>query len=128
MGFMVYEHFLGAITWHKERTSKTHRKLGRPIALLGRTVAGIGWVIQADNTLYAAAVLLLTVGLYIWVDRKDSKTKTNWFKSNYEIIGILKHLQTDHHKLWVIDKDWCILDYPHYIDWLHDIFIFKFKY
>lgn len=45
MMFMIWQHFTGALAWHRGKGDMTHRKMGRRIAMGGRIVAGIGWCI-----------------------------------------------------------------------------------
>lgn len=44
MVFMLYQHIIGIIAYHKSTPNRIHRSLGKNIVIYGRIVAALGWL------------------------------------------------------------------------------------
>lgn len=75
---MAIQHIGGALSWHKEQRNYGHRKLGTRLALAGRLLAGVGWFIHQENWVLGAAVLGISLLLYVGAERSQwAKIKTS---------------------------------------------------
>lgn len=46
MVLMTIQHIGGAVSWHKSTRNYGHRKLGTRLVIIGRILAGVGWLIH----------------------------------------------------------------------------------
>lgn len=46
MVLMTIQHIGGAVSWHKSTRNYGHRKLGTRLVIMGRILAGVGWLIH----------------------------------------------------------------------------------
>lgn len=74
---MLVQHLGGVLAYYTKKPNPVHRKFGRYLAMMGRIIAGVGWVLGGNQTnaiiVAVASVIILILSAILAPKRPAGK-------------------------------------------------------